>query len=135
MLQNAPEKKIPSTAAKAIKRSAKESDSIQRNAQSAFFLMAGNPQDPNAGIINLVFLGAIFLVFYFFIIRPQSKAQKEIKEKVENMKKGDKIVTSSGIIGVLHTIDDDSVLVEVGSNVKIRFLKSAISDVNPNKSK
>jgi preprotein translocase subunit YajC len=74
-------------------------------------------------------------VFYFFIIRPQSKAQKEIKEKVENMKKGDKIVTSSGIIGVLHTIDEDSVLVEVGSNVKIRFLKSAISDVNPNKSK
>ncbi|NBW70653.1 MAG: preprotein translocase subunit YajC [Bacteroidetes bacterium] len=102
---------------------------------SPFFLMAGNPQDPNAGIINLVFLGAIFLVFYFFIIRPQSKAQKEIKEKVENMKKGDKIVTSSGIIGVLHTIDDDSVLVEVGSNVKIRFLKSAITDVNPNKSK
>ena len=102
---------------------------------STFFLMAVNPQDPNAGIINLVFLGAIFLVFYFFIIRPQSKAQKEIKEKVENMKKGDKIVTSSGIIGVLHTIDDDSVLVEVGSNVKIRFLKSAISDVNPNKSK
>ena len=97
--------------------------------------MAGNPQDPNAGIINLGFLGAIFLVFYFFIIRPQSKAQKEIKEKVENMKKGDKIVTSSGIIGVLHTIDEDSVLVEVGSNVKIRFLKSAISDVNPNKSK
>ena len=43
----------------------------------SFFLMAGNPQDPNAGIINLVFLGAIFLVFYFFIIRPQSKAQKE----------------------------------------------------------
>jgi preprotein translocase subunit YajC len=74
-------------------------------------------------------------VFYFLIIRPQSKAQKEIKEKVENMKKGDKIVTSSGIIGVLHTIDEDSVLVEVGSNVKIRFLKSAISDVNPNKSK
>ena len=102
---------------------------------TTFFLMAGNPQDPNEGIINLVFLGAIFLVFYFFIIRPQSKAQKEIKEKVENMKKGDKIVTSSGIIGVLHTIDEDSVLVEVGSNVKIRFLKSAISDVNPNKSK
>ena len=101
----------------------------------SFFLMAGNPQDPNAGIINLVFLGAIFLVFYFFIIRPQSKAQKEIKEKVENMKKGDKIVTSSGIIGVLHKIDEDSALVDVGSNVKIRFLKTAISDVNPNKSK
>lgn len=99
----------------------------------AFALMGGNPNDPNAGIINLVFLGAIFVVFYFFIIRPQSKKQKEIQQKVESMKKGDKIVTSSGIIGVLHTIDDDSVLVEVGSNVKIRMLKSAITDVNPNK--
>lgn len=93
----------------------------------------GDPQDPNGGIINLVFLGAIFLVFYFFIIRPQSKRQKEIQNKVSEMKKGDKVVTSSGIIGVLSSIEDDSVLVEVGSNVKIRFLKTAITDVNPNK--
>lgn len=96
------------------------------------FLM-GNPEDPNAGIINLVFLGAIFLVFYLFIIRPQSKRQKEIQKKVEEMKKGDKIVTSSGIIGILNSIDDDSVLVEVDSGVKVRMLKSAITDVNPNK--
>lgn len=96
-------------------------------------LLMGDPQDPNGGIINLVFLGAIFLVFYFFIIRPQSKRQKEIQNKVSEMKKGDKVVTSSGIIGVLSSIEDDSVLVEVGSNVKIRFLKSAINDVNPNK--
>ena len=98
-----------------------------------FLLMGGNPNDPNAGIINLVFLGAIFVVFYFFIIRPQSQQQKEIQRKVEAMKKGDKVVTSSGIIGVLNSIEDDSVLVEVGSNVKIRFLKTAITDVNPNK--
>lgn len=93
----------------------------------------GDPADSNAGIINLVFLGAIFLVFYLFIIRPQSKRQKEIKQKVSEMKKGDKIVTSSGIIGVLNSIDDDSVLVEVDSGVKVRMLKSAITDVNPNK--
>lgn len=98
------------------------------------FLM-GNPDDPNAGIINLVFLGAIFLVFYLFIIRPQSKRQKEIKEKVEGMKKGDKIVTSSGIIGFVNKIEENEVLVEVdtGSGVKLRMLKSAITDVNPNK--
>jgi preprotein translocase subunit YajC len=93
----------------------------------------GNPNDPNSGIINLVFLGGIFVVFYFFIIRPQSQKQKEIKLKVEGMKKGDKVVTSSGLIGVLNAIEDDSVLIEVGSGTKLRFLKSAISDVNPNK--
>ena len=49
------------------------------------------------------------------------------------MKKGDKVVTSSGMIGVLSSIEDDSVLIEVGGNTKIRFLKSAINDVNPNK--
>ena len=100
----------------------------------SLLLLMGSPNgDPNSGMINLIFLGAIFLVFYFFIIRPQSKRQKEIQNKVANMKKGDKVVTSSGIIGVLNTIDDDSVLIEVGSNVKIRFLKTAITDVNPNK--
>ncbi|MBD3617338.1 MAG: preprotein translocase subunit YajC [Gracilimonas sp.] len=96
------------------------------------FLM-GNPDDPNAGIINLVFLGAIFLVFYLFIIRPQSKRQKEIQQKVSEMKKGDKIVTSSGIIGILDKIEETEVLVDVDSGTKIRMLKSAITDVNPNK--
>ncbi|MDZ7806115.1 MAG: preprotein translocase subunit YajC [Gracilimonas sp.] len=96
------------------------------------FLM-GQPGDESAGILNLVFLGAIFLVFYFFIIRPQSKRQKEIQKMVEEMKKGDKIVTSSGIIGILDKIEENEVLVDVDSGTKIRMLKSAITDVNPNK--
>jgi preprotein translocase subunit YajC len=96
------------------------------------FLM-GQLGDESAGIINLVFLGAIFLVFYFFIIRPQSKRQKEVQKMVEEMKKGDKIVTSSGIIGILDKIEENEVLVDVDSGTKIRMLKSAITDVNPNK--
>lgn len=96
-------------------------------------MFMGNPNDPNSGIINLVFLGAIFLVFYFFIIRPQSQRQKEIQRKVDGMKKGDKVVTSSGLIGVLNSIEDDSVLIEVGGGTKLRYLKTAITDVNPNK--
>lgn len=96
------------------------------------FLM-GNPDDPNAGIINLVFLGAIFLVFYLFIIRPQSKRQKEIKEKVEGMKKGDKVVTSSGIIGIVDKIEENEFLLDIDSGTKIRMLKSAVTDVNPHK--
>ncbi|MEX1063264.1 MAG: preprotein translocase subunit YajC [Balneolaceae bacterium] len=84
-------------------------------------------------IINLLFLGALFFVFYFFIIRPQSKRQKEIRKKVEEMKKGDKVVTSGGLIGQLNSSDDETVLLEVDSGVKIRFQKGAITDVNPEK--
>lgn len=102
---------------------------------TGFFLLMAPAGDGGAegGVVNLIFLGAIFVIFYFFLIRPQSKKQKEIQRKVSVMKKGDKVVTSAGIIGILNAIEEDSVLVEVGSNVKIRFLTSAITDVNPNK--
>ncbi len=96
----------------------------------AIFLM-GSPED--AGWMNLVFIGLIFAVFYFFIIRPQSKKQKEIQEKVSNLEKGDKIVTSGGIIAQVTTVDDDTVLAEVDSGVKVRFTKNSITDVNHNK--
>ncbi len=96
-------------------------------------LLMGNPDD--AGWVNLIFLGAIFVIFYFFIIRPQSKRQKEIQEKVSNIKKGDKIVTTGGMIAQVTTVDDDSVLAEIDSGVKARFMKNAITDVNPNKTK
>lgn len=98
-----------------------------------FFMMAPPQGDGGGAMINLVFLGAIFFVFYFFIIRPQSKRQKEIQTKVSEMKKGDKVVTSGGMLGIVSSIDDDSVLLEIDSGVKARFQKGAITDVNPNK--
>lgn len=94
-------------------------------------LLMGNPDD--AGWMNLIFLGVIFLIFYFFIIRPQSQKQKEIQEKVSNIQKGDKIVTTGGMVAQVTTVDDDSVLAEIDSGVKARFMKSAITDVNPKK--
>jgi preprotein translocase subunit YajC len=98
-----------------------------------YFLM-GSPEGGGDGaLINLLFLGALFFVFYFFIIRPQSKRQKEIQTKVSEMKKGDKVVTGGGMIGVVNSIDDETVLLEIDSGVKARFQKSAITDVNPNK--
>jgi len=100
---------------------------------NVFFLMAPPDSGSEGAIINLLFLGALFFVFYFFIIRPQSKRQKEIQKKVEVMKKGDKVVTSGGLIGQVNSIDDQTVLLEVDSGVKIRFQKSAITDVNPDK--
>ena len=91
--------------------------------------------DPNQGgsTMSHVFMGAILLVFYLFIIRPQTKKQKEIQEKISSIKKGDKIVTSGGMIATVHSIDDDSLLAEIDGSVKARFLKSAVVEVNPNK--
>jgi|AntRauTorckE6833_2_1112554.scaffolds.fasta_scaffold13517_2 preprotein translocase subunit YajC len=103
---------------------------------TTYFLMS--PPDGDAGgsgMINLIFLGAIFFVFYFFIIRPQSKRQKEIQNKVSELKKGDKVVTGGGMIGIVNSIDDETVLLEIDSGVKARFQKSSITDVNPGKSK
>lgn len=91
------------------------------------------PEGGDGGLLNLLFPLLLIVVFYFFLIRPQSKRQKEIQRKVEEMKKGDKVVTNGGIVGTIASIEDDQVLVEVDTNVKVRFVKSSIVDVNPNK--
>ena len=101
------------------------------NLSPAILFLMGSPEQ--GGYINLIFLGLIFVVFYFFIIRPQSKKQKELQSKIDDMQKGDKVVTSGGMIGKVVSIDEDSFLAEIDSNVKARFLKSAVADVNPEK--
>lgn len=101
---------------------------------STLFFLMGSPDGGGDGFVSLLFLGALFFVFYFFIIRPQSKRQKEIQKKVEEMKKGDKVVTGGGMIGTVNSISDDTVLIEIDSGVKARFQKSSITDVNPGKS-
>ena len=69
----------------------------------------------------------IIVVFYFFMIRPQIKKQKDQKKYVEELKKGDRVVTSSGIHGKIVEVGDITILIEVDNNVKIKFDKSAIS--------
>jgi len=77
-------------------------------------------------IIQLVFLLGIFAVFYFFLILPQRRQQKKEQEFRNSLKKGDKVITSSGIYGEIVSIDGDTVLLEVDKNVKIRIEKLAI---------
>ncbi len=96
-------------------------------------LFLADPEGGGGGITSLIFLAAIFLVFYLFIIRPQSKKQKEIQNKVSQMKKGDKVVTSGGMVGIVSAIEDDSIMLEVDKEVKVKLLKNAIVDVNPEK--
>ncbi len=79
------------------------------------------------GVQQMIMLGAIALVFYFFMIRPQLKKQKDQKKYVEELKKGDKVITTAGMHGRVAEINDVSVLIETEGGGKIRFDKSAIS--------
>ena len=69
----------------------------------------------------------IIVVFYFFMIRPQMKKAKDHKKYVEELKKGDKVITNSGIHGKIVDMNETTFLVDVDSGTKIRFEKSSIS--------
>ena len=77
-----------------------------------------------SGIGQFIPLILIFVIFYFFLIRPQQRKVKEHKAMVENLKKGDKVVTSGGITGTIErVIDNDRVEVEIAENVKVEVIK------------
>lgn len=89
-----------------------------------------NGQTKGDGIISMIPLVLIVIVFYFFMIRPQMKKQKEAKKYIENINKGDKIVTIGGIFGKIIEIRDNSYIIEVEGGNKLRILKSAVSMEN-----
>ncbi|MDC0060809.1 preprotein translocase subunit YajC [Candidatus Pelagibacter sp.] len=78
----------------------------------------------SAGIGQFIPLILIFVIFYFFLIRPQQKKVKEHKAMVESLKKGDKVVTSGGITGTIsRIIDNDKVEVEIADNVTVEVIR------------
>jgi len=74
----------------------------------------------------LIMMALVFVVMYFFMIRPQTKRQKALRTFQESLKKGDKIVTTGGIYGKVWEIREQFIIVEIDENVKIRCDKSAI---------
>ena len=82
-----------------------------------------------------IMLALIFVVMWFFMIRPQKKQQKELQNFRDSLKKGDKVVTIGGIYGTVAEIKEESVLIEVDNNVKIRVSKQALVKdfTDPNK--
>ena len=78
-----------------------------------------------SGIGQFIPLILIFVIFYFFLIRPQQKKVKEHKLMVENLKRGDKVITSGGIVGSIErVIDNDKVEVSISDDVKVEVIKS-----------
>jgi preprotein translocase subunit YajC len=92
-----------------------------------FVLLAGNPQG-GGGMVQLVLMGGIILVFWLFMIRPQAKKAKEQKKFVDNMQKGDKVVTIAGIHGTINKINEDATIqLEVSPGSYLKIEKSSIS--------
>ena len=87
-------------------------------------LQAAQPQGGGASM--WIMLALIFVVMWFFMIRPQRKQQKELQNFRDGLKKGDKVVTVGGIYGTVCEIKEGTVLIEVDNNVKIRVSKQAL---------
>ena len=82
------------------------------------------------GISQFIPLILIFIIFYFFLIRPQQKRVKDHKTMVESLKRGDEVITSGGIIGTVERVmEDDRIEVLIGDNTKVKIIRSTITSL------
>ena len=82
------------------------------------------------GIAQFIPLILIFVIFYFFLIRPQQKRVKDHKAMVASLKRGDEIITSGGIIGTIDRVmEDDRIEVTIGENTKVQIIRSTITSL------
>ena len=90
----------------------------------------------NGQFAQFIPLILIFIIFYFFLIRPQQKRVKDHKAMVESLKRGDEVITSGGIIGIVDRVmEDDRIEVTLSDNVKVQIIKSTITSLLKKESK
>lgn len=90
------------------------------------YLFLQATQGQSNPLITFLPLILVFVVFYFFMIRPQMKKQKEMNSYRSSLKRGDKVVTTGGIYGRIHEVKENSVLMDVGGDIKLKVDKSAL---------
>lgn len=83
----------------------------------------------NEALIQIAPLIFIIVIFYFLLIRPQQKRLKDHREMVANLRRGDVVVTAGGFIGKIHRVADDEVSVELADGLRVRAVRSTISEV------
>ena len=97
------------------------------------FAMAPPPEGADSGSGSLLALLPpmimMFLIFYFILIRPQQKKQKQHREMLEALRRGDRIVTAGGIVGTITKANETDLTVEIAKEVKVRVMRAMISDV------
>ncbi|MFA7585901.1 MAG: preprotein translocase subunit YajC [Novosphingobium sp.] len=91
---------------------------------------AASAQEPPAWM-QFVPFALMIVVIWFFMLRPQMKRQKEHQTKVEGLKKGDQVLTGGGLVGKVVRVDEQYAELELGPNIRVKALKSTISDVVP----
>jgi preprotein translocase subunit YajC len=96
---------------------------------------AGGPGGVGAALIQFFPFIAVFVIFYLLMIRPQQRRVKEHQASINAVKKGDEVITGGGIRGKITKVSDDEAEVEIAQGVKIRVIKSTISQVLTGKSK
>ncbi len=85
------------------------------------------PPEQGNQLISLVILIVVFgAIFYFLIIRPQKKREREHRKLIQSLKRGDRVVTAGGIYGTIDKIDDDTVILSLEEGAKVRIAKSSI---------
>lgn len=93
-----------------------------------FFMLAAGPGGQGGGSASLIMMGGILVVFWLFMIRPQAKKAKMQKQFIDNMQKGDKVVTIAGIHGTINRLNDDNTIqLEVNPGSYMKIERSAIS--------
>ena len=102
-----------------------------------FFFQAGPAAAPRGGgFVSMLFMfGLIFLIFYFLIIKPQRTRQKKHQEMVEDLKPGDKVITSGGIHGTVMGVQKDKIELKIAANVKIDITKNSVGVILTSKKK
>ena len=97
---------------------------------SPAFAQAASPFGGDNMLVSLLPFVLIFVIMYFLILRPQQKRVKTHQEMVKNVRRGDTVVTSGGLVGkVTKVVDDDQIEVEIADNVRVRQMRSMVADV------
>ena len=90
---------------------------------------SGTAQGSGGGLMMIGYMLIIFALFYFMLIRPQSRREKERRKLIENIKSGDRIVFSGGILGTVTNVKEQVFVVKIAENVKIEIVRGAVARV------
>jgi preprotein translocase subunit YajC len=92
----------------------------------SFLILAQAPGGPG-GMVNILFIGALFAIMYIVMIRPQQKQIKAHRELISGLKKGDEVITQGGMIGRIQVVSEREITLEVANGVRIRVLKTSVA--------